>query len=66
MVINILPIDSIDARVFYDLSATYSFVSLYFASRLGIEYSKRAQDLVVSTPLKDVFLAKYKYRACVV
>lgn len=66
VITSILPICSIDACVFYDPGAMHSFVSSYFASRIGIKRSKREQDLVVTTPLMEVFVVRHEYRDRVV
>ncbi|WRX24221.1 Reverse transcriptase domain - like 10 [Theobroma cacao] len=53
-------------RVLFDPGATHSFISPCFASRLGKDCVRREEQLVVSTPLKKVFVAEWEYESCVV
>ncbi|EOY08583.1 Uncharacterized protein TCM_023267 [Theobroma cacao] len=55
-----------NARVLFNPGFTHSFVSPCFAPRLGKERVMKEEQLVVSTPLREVFVAKWEYRSCVV
>ncbi|XWS51962.1 hypothetical protein CRYUN_Cryun11dG0026700 [Craigia yunnanensis] len=66
VVSGILPICSINAHVLFDIGSTHSFIFPLFASCLGKDHSCLEQSLMVSTPLKEAFIAKYEYKSCVV
>ncbi|KAK2455122.1 hypothetical protein QL285_002607 [Trifolium repens] len=53
VVTGILSICSQDAHVLFDPGATHSFVSLWFAPRLGKKSSSLDETLVVTTPAGD-------------
>ncbi|WRX09990.1 Reverse transcriptase domain - like 10 [Theobroma cacao] len=55
-----------NARVLFDPGATHSFISPCFASRLGRDHVRREEQLVVFTPLKEIFVAEWEYESCVV
>lgn len=55
-----------NVRILFDPGTTHSFISPCFASRLGKDRVMREEQLVVSTPLRDVFVAEWEYRSCVV
>ncbi|EOY19242.1 Uncharacterized protein TCM_044240 [Theobroma cacao] len=57
---------NMDARVLFDPGATHSFISPCFASRLGKYRARREEQLIVSTPSKEVFVAEWEYESCVV
>ncbi|XP_073222466.1 uncharacterized protein [Cicer arietinum] len=60
----ILSICSRDAHVLFDPGATHSFVSSWFATRLGKCLSSLEEPLVVATPVGGNLLAKSVYRSC--
>ncbi|XP_073226982.1 uncharacterized protein [Cicer arietinum] len=64
VVTGILSICSRDAHVLFDLGATHSFVSSWFATRLGKCSSSLEEPLVVATPVGGNLLAKSVYRCC--
>ncbi|EOY03279.1 Uncharacterized protein TCM_018113 [Theobroma cacao] len=66
VVSGILSICNMNARVLFDPGATHSFISPCFASRLGKDRVRREEQLVVSTPLNEVFVAEWEYESCVV
>ncbi|EOX93842.1 Uncharacterized protein TCM_002794 [Theobroma cacao] len=66
VVSGILSVCNMNARVLFDPSATHSFISLCFASRLGRGRVRREEQLVVSTPLKEIFVVEWEYESCVV
>ncbi|WRX16497.1 hypothetical protein QQP08_008984 [Theobroma cacao] len=66
MVSSILSICDMNARVLFDPGATHSFISPCFASRLGRDHVRREEQLVVSTPLKEIFVDEWEYESCVV
>nr|XP_027186082.1 uncharacterized protein LOC105852844 [Cicer arietinum] len=53
-----------DAHVLFDLGATHSFVSSWFATRLGKCSSFLEEPLVVAKPVGGNLLAKSVYRSC--
>ncbi|WRX07829.1 Reverse transcriptase domain - like 4 [Theobroma cacao] len=55
-----------NARVLFDSGATHSFISPCFASRLGRDRVRREEQLVVSTPLKEIFMTEWEYESYVV
>ncbi|WRX29259.1 Reverse transcriptase domain - like 10 [Theobroma cacao] len=65
VVSGILSVCNMNARVLFDPGATHSFISPCFASRLGRGRVRREKQLVVSTPLKEIFVAKWEYESCV-
>ncbi|XP_073223506.1 uncharacterized protein [Cicer arietinum] len=64
VVTSILSICSRDAHVLFDPGATNSFVSLWFATRLGKCSSSLEEPLVVATPVGGNLLAKSVYHSC--
>ncbi|EOY26421.1 DNA/RNA polymerases superfamily protein [Theobroma cacao] len=66
VVSGILSVCNMNARVLFDPGATHSFISPCFASRLGRGRVRREEQLVVSTPLKEIFVAEWEYESCVV
>lgn len=64
VVTGTLSVCSQDAHVLFDPGATYSFVSLYFAPRLGKSSSFLDETLVVTTPVGNNVLAKSVYYSC--
>ncbi|KAK2391132.1 hypothetical protein QL285_064619 [Trifolium repens] len=64
VVTGILSICSQDAHVLFDPGATHSFVSLWFAPRLGKNSSSLDETLVVTTPAGDKLFAESVYRSC--
>ncbi|XP_073219665.1 uncharacterized protein [Cicer arietinum] len=64
VVTTILSICSRDAHVLFDPRATHSFVSSWFATRLGKCSSSLEEALVVATPVGGNLLAKSVYRSC--
>ncbi|XP_073224730.1 uncharacterized protein [Cicer arietinum] len=64
IVTSILSICSRDAHFFFYHGATHSFVSSWFATRLGKCPSSLEEPLVVDTPVGENFLAKSVYRSC--
>ncbi|EOY08454.1 DNA/RNA polymerases superfamily protein [Theobroma cacao] len=66
VVSSILSVCNMNARVLFDPGATHSFISPCFASRLGRGRVRREEQLVVSTPLKEIFVAEWEYESCVV
>ncbi|EOY03326.1 DNA/RNA polymerases superfamily protein [Theobroma cacao] len=66
VVSGILSVCNMNARVLFDPGATHSFISTCFASRLGRGRVRREEQLVVSTPLKEIFVAEWEYESCVV
>ena len=64
VVTGTLSVCSQDAHVLFDPGATHSFVSLYFAPRLGKSSSFLDETLVVTTPVGDNVLAKSVYCSC--
>ncbi|WRX29424.1 Reverse transcriptase domain - like 10 [Theobroma cacao] len=65
LVSGIFSICDMNARVLFDPGATHSFISPCFASRLGRDRVRRKEQLVVSTPLKEIFVAEWEYESCV-
>ncbi|WRX23329.1 zinc finger protein [Theobroma cacao] len=57
VVSSILSVCNMNARVLFDPGATHSFISPCFASRLGRGRVRREEQLVVSTALKEIFVA---------
>ncbi|EOX94130.1 DNA/RNA polymerases superfamily protein [Theobroma cacao] len=66
VVSGILSVCNMNARVLFDPGATHSFISPCFASRLGRGRVRREEQLMVSTPLKEIFVAEWEYESCVV
>ncbi|EOY20476.1 Uncharacterized protein TCM_046344 [Theobroma cacao] len=66
MVSSTLSVCNMDARVLFDPGATHSFISPCFASRLGKDRARREEQFIVSTLLKEVFVAEWEYESCVV
>ncbi|XP_017978268.1 PREDICTED: uncharacterized protein LOC108662422 [Theobroma cacao] len=66
VVSGILSVCNMNAWVLFDPGATHSFISPCFASRLGKDRARREEQLIVSTPLKEVFVAELEYESCVV
>ncbi|WRX26673.1 Reverse transcriptase domain - like 10 [Theobroma cacao] len=66
VVSSILSVCDMNARVLFDPGATHSFISPCFASRFGRDRVRREKQLVVSTPLKEIFMAEWEYESCVV
>ncbi|XP_073222410.1 uncharacterized protein [Cicer arietinum] len=64
VVTGILYICSRDAHVLFDLGVTHSFVSSWFATRLGKCSSSLKEPLVVVTPVGENLLAKSVYHSC--
>ncbi|WRX13385.1 zinc finger protein [Theobroma cacao] len=55
-----------EASVLFDPGSTHSFVSSNFMPKLGKHYEYMDEQLVVTTPLKESYVAKYVFRSCVV
>ncbi|EOY03078.1 Retrotransposon protein, putative [Theobroma cacao] len=66
VVSGILSVCNMNARVLFDPGATHSFISPCFASRLGRDRVRKEEQLVVSTPLKEIFVVEWEYESCVV
>ncbi|CAJ2633781.1 unnamed protein product [Trifolium pratense] len=64
VVTGILSICSQEAHVLFDPGATHSFVSLWFASRLGKNSSVLDEALVVALPVGDKLFAESVYSSC--
>ncbi|CAJ2645621.1 unnamed protein product [Trifolium pratense] len=64
VVTGILSICSQDAHVLFDPGATHSFISLWFASRLGKNSSVLDEALVVALPVGDKLFAESVYHSC--
>ncbi|XP_073219694.1 uncharacterized protein [Cicer arietinum] len=64
VVTGILYICSKDVHVLFDPRATHSFVSSWFAIRLGKCSSSLEEPLVVATRVGENLLAKLVYRSC--
>lgn len=50
----------------YDIRSIHSFVSPHFALKLGVGRTLVEFGLVVTTSLKEVFMAQFEYKPCVV
>ncbi|WRX23573.1 Retrotransposon gag domain - like 10 [Theobroma cacao] len=66
VVSGILSVCTMNARVLFDPGATHSFISPCFASRLGRDHVRREEQLMVFTPLKEIFVVEWEYESCVV
>ncbi|EOY03208.1 Uncharacterized protein TCM_017838 [Theobroma cacao] len=66
VVSSILSICDMNDWVLFDPGATHSFISPCFTSRLGRDCVRRKEQLVVSTPLKEIFMVEWEYESCVV
>lgn len=44
----------------------HSFMSSHFALKLSIDYTLMEFSLVVTTPPKEIFIAQFEYKFCVV
>lgn len=54
------------ALVLFDLISIHSFVSLHLVSKLGRFYYGLEERLIITTPLKEVFMVEYVYKFCMV
>ena len=65
-VTDTLPIEEVDAYVLSDMGSTHSFLSLRFASRLGVKPRKLETPLIVSSPLECSWEVEVYYPVCIV
>ena len=66
MVTSILRIHTLFARALINLGSTHYFVSVSFASLLGMPINNMDFDLFVATPLRDFFVVNKILRDCCV
>ena len=66
MVAGTLPICYLDARILFDPSASHSFMSPIFASRMEWQPSKLLIPLFVPTPLSDELETNIFFPSCLV
>ncbi|WRX15370.1 zinc finger protein [Theobroma cacao] len=66
VVSGILLVCNMNAQVLFYPGASHYLISPCFASRLGRDRVRREEQLVMSTPLKEVFVVEWEYKSCVV
>ncbi|XP_070013373.1 uncharacterized protein [Nicotiana sylvestris] len=66
VIIGIVPICHRDASVLFDLGSTYSYVSSYFASYLGVSRDSLSSPVYVSKHVGDSIIIDRVYRSCLV
>ena len=64
VVTSTLPIHTLFARALIDPRSTHSFVSIYFASLLGMHISPMNFDLIVVTPMGDSIVTSRMLKKC--
>ncbi|XP_070046930.1 uncharacterized protein [Nicotiana tomentosiformis] len=62
----ILLVCSHNAYAIIDLGSTFSYVTLYFAINLGLEFEQLSDPFLVSTPISELVEATRVYRGCIV
>ncbi|XP_070045699.1 uncharacterized protein [Nicotiana tomentosiformis] len=63
VIISIVPVYHRDASVLFDPCSTYSYVSSYFASYLGVFRDSLSSPVYVSTPVGDSIVVDCVYRS---
>ncbi|XP_070005077.1 uncharacterized protein [Nicotiana sylvestris] len=66
IITSIVPVCHRDASVLFDLGFTYSYMSSYFASHLGISQDSLSSPIYVSTFVGHSLVVDHMYRSCLI